>query len=157
MHSFILTFHTVLMSGKSTYSTHLDPLVKKCAVRIVVGAPYKAHTLDIFRRLNIVQLDFKKLYKYNVYIFIYKLVHNLLPPSVISTFSLNNHIHDHDTRHSGRLHVTTVEFEPRKRALRHQSSILHNSNQFVDYNVPFVSFKYAIKTLLLFASSDWLQ
>ena len=47
----------------STYSTHLDPLVKlqKRAVRIVVGAPYKAHTLDIFRRLNIVQLDFKKL------------------------------------------------------------------------------------------------
>ena len=110
-------------------------------MRIMAGAPAKAHTLELFRRFNIVQLDKYRLYKYSIYIFLYK----LHPLSVQSAFALNNSVHHHSTRHSEFLHVNTFECATRKRALRHQ-----NSNPGIDYRVSFPSFKLHIRTLLLY-------
>ena len=136
----------------STYSTYIDPLVKlqKRAVRIIAGAPFKAHTLDLFRRFNIVQIDKYKLYHYSIYIFLYKLINHLHPPSIHSHFILNSDIHNHATRRAGLIHVNHYNCDARKRALRHQSSILPKSTSEVDYNVPISSFKFQVKTHLLF-------
>ena len=136
----------------STCSTYFTPLVKlqKHAMRIMAGAPAKAHTLELFRRFNIVQLDEYRLYKYSIYIFLYKLVNQLHPLSVQSAFALNNSVHHYSKRHSEFLHVNTYECATRKRALRHQSSIIQNSNPGIDYRVSFPSFKFHIRTLLLY-------
>ena len=114
----------------STCSTYFTPLVKlqKRAMRIMAGASAKAHTQELFRRFNIVQLDKYRLYKYSIYIFLYKLVNQLHPLSVQSAFAVNNSVHHYSTRHSEFLHVNTYECATRKRALRHQSSIIQNSN-----------------------------
>ena len=119
-------------------------------MRIMAGAPAKAHTLELFRRFNIVQLDKYRLYKYSIYIFLYKLVNQLHPLSVQSAFALNNSVHHYSTRHYEFLHVNTYECATRKRALRHQSSIVQNSNPGIDYRVSFPSFKFHIRTLLLY-------
>ena len=60
----------------STCSTYFTPLVKlqKHAMRIMAGAPAKAHTLELFRRFNIVQLNKYRLCKYSIYTFLYKLI-----------------------------------------------------------------------------------
>ena len=123
-------------------------------MRIMAGAPARAHTLELFRRFNIVQLDEYRLYKYSIYIFLYKLVNQLHPLSVQSAFALNNSVHHYSTRHSEFLHVNTYECATRKRALRHQSSIIQNSNPGIDYRVSFPSFKFHIRTLLLY-DTDW--
>ena len=140
----------------STCSTYFTPLVKlqKRAMRIMAGAPAKAHTLELFRRFNIVQLDEYRLYKYSIYIFLYKLVNQLHPLSVQSAFALNNSVHHYSTRHSEFLHVNTYECATRKRALRHQSSIIQNSNPGIDYRVSFPSLKFHIRTLLSMILTD---
>ena len=140
----------------STCSTYFTPLVKlqKRAMRIMAGAPAKAHTQELFRKFNIVQLDKYRFYKYSIYIFLYKLINQLHPLSVQSAFALNNSVHHHSTHHSGFLHVNTYECATRKRALRHQSSIIQNSNPGIDYRVSFPTLSFISKLFYCMILTD---
>ena len=146
-------FHYCHEVWGSTRDTYLDPLIKlqKRAIRIVAGVPRRHHTFELFLSYNII--PFKKLYKYSVYLFLYKLINNLLPSAIQSTFVFNNQIHQHHTRHADRLHAQTFSSAPRKRALRYQSAFLHAKNATVDYSITFVTFKFCVKTML-FNSTD---
>jgi len=131
-------------------STALSALVKlpKAAVRIIAGVNRYSSTDYIFKMLSI--LPFGKLHTFTVYKFIYNIFHNITPAVIARTFNLNADVHDHDTRHSSKFHVQSISTGMRKRSLRHQVCLLHNSTNSIEYDIPFVTFKYFVKTILLF-------
>ena len=137
----------------NAYGLPVDPLVKlqKRAVRIIAGVSRDYHTHELFQRFKIVPIDKSKLYEYNVYMFIYKLLNNQLLPGIQSSFVFNNHIHDHSTRHSGGIHMHTINCTTRQNAIRHQSAVLYNKRPDINYNVPITSFKFCLKTTLLYS------
>ena len=141
-------FHYCNEVWGSTYSTYLDPLIKlqKHALRIIAGVSRNHHTFELFQRYNIIQL--KNLYKFSVYLFLYKLCNKKLPYSIQSSYTFNHQIHHYFTRQADNLHVYKCSSEARKRSLRHQCSILYNTNSDINYSVSVASFKFAIKTLL---------
>ena len=134
----------------STYSTYLKPIItlQKRTIHIIAGVPRKTHTYELFISYKIIR--FEHLYKYCVFIFLYKLNNNLLPRGIQSSFTLlsNNQIHQHNTRQASQLHVQRIQYEARKRALRNQSKIVSKANPDLDYSVSFVTFKFYIKTIL---------
>ena len=132
-----------------TYSSYIDPLLKlqKRAIRIVAGVARDYHTLELFQNYNIIPVD--KLHKYSLYIFLFKLVNKKLPVGIQSSFIFNNQVHHYFTRQADDLHIDKIKSESRRRALRHQVSILYSSNSDIDYAVSFPCFKFIIKTMLL--------
>ena len=135
----------------NTCSTYLDPLIKlqKRAIRIIAGVPGRSHTYELFQRFMIVRLD--NLYKYNVYMFLYKLMNNQLPPGVRSSYMFNSEVHNHSTRFSQSqgLRMSTMTGGLKNRGFRHQTALLQAERPDIDYNVPIASFKYCLKTSLL--------
>ena len=134
----------------NTCVTSLEPLVKlqKKAVKIIVGASKRSSSDDIFKMLRIV--PFRKLHTFNVYLFIYKIRNNLMPASILSMFVLNSAIHGHDTRQANKFHVDQLNTPVRKRSLRYQATLLYNCGDDIAFDIPYVAFKYDIKSILLF-------
>jgi len=134
----------------NTCTTYTDPLFKlqKRAVRIITGSSRTTSSSDLFKLLKII--PFPKLHTSFVYIFLYKLHQNMVPPAISSTYQFNSNVHSHVTRHSQNLHVNHVSSALRHRSLRHQAITLHNSDDNIDYDISYQSFKFFIKTILLF-------
>ena len=135
----------------NTYETYYDCLVKlqKRAIRIIAGVSSRAHTAELFKIYNIIPIDDQKLYHYNICMFLYKLQNNLLPPGIRSYYSTNNQIHQHDTRHSDKLHVSNFNSGLSKRSLHHQSAMLYRKYPNLQTHLPITSYKYHTKIMLL--------
>ena len=133
----------------NTCTTYLTPIIRlqKTAVRIIVGARRRQSSEGIFKLLRIIPVE--KLHTYSIYIFLFKLISNTMPQSISSTFQFNNNLHSHSTRQNNNLHIDSVTFPIRKRSLHYQASILYNCDDALLYNLPYVSFKFMIKSRLL--------
>ena len=135
----------------NTNPTYLKPIVKvqKRAVKIIMGASRRSSSEDILKLLRIV--PFSKLHTLGVYVFLYKLINNAVPKSISATFQFNNNIHNHGTRQSQNIHIDSVTCTPRRRCIRYQASVLFTCDDIVInmYNLPYVVFKYNIKSRLL--------
>ena len=90
----------------STYKSHLNPILlcQKKAVRIITHSPPLAHSLPLFKQLNI--LNIFDIFNYQVSCFVFQHTNNLLPQPVASLFTLNSEMHHHNTRQRHNLHVT---------------------------------------------------
>ena len=135
----------------NTCETYYDSLVKlqKRAIRIIAGVSSRAHTEELFKIYNIIPLEKNKLYKYSVCMFLYKLHNNLLPPGIQSYYTLNNQVHQHNTRHAGDLHVSNVGGALMKRSLHHQSAMFYSKYPNLQTHLPIISYKYQTKIMLL--------
>jgi hypothetical protein len=83
-----LTYCLIIWGGAA--NIHIDLLLKiqKKIVRIISRTTFLAHTHDLFTNLNI--LPIKKLYCYEVLIFMFKIYHNMLPNILQSLYVFNN-------------------------------------------------------------------
>ena len=84
----------------STYPNRLEKLkrLQKRAIRIIIKNKYNAHTLPIFRQMNI--LNTEQIRQLQTGIFRFKYLHKLLPGD-FSNFSVNvNEVHGYYTRAS---------------------------------------------------------
>jgi hypothetical protein len=87
-------------------STSLQQLLRKqkIAIRAITFSKWNASTFTLFQNLKLLTL-----YDINVLrtrCFVYKSIHNLLPPQFADIFVLNSEVHCHDTRHKGNIHTT---------------------------------------------------
>ena len=90
--------------GKA-YNVHIHDLIvlQNKAVRIVHGVPPRTNAQKICFDSNILSL--KRLYSYNICIFMYKFSKNMLPELFEIFFSNVATIHEHDTRSARSNHI----------------------------------------------------
>jgi len=134
----------------STYSTAWDPIHKlqKRAVRIITRSKFNTPSADLFKLLKIV--PFPKLHTFYVYTFLYKVRNSIAPKIICDEFQVNSDIHGHFTRQSKNIHVRQISSALRERSLHHQAITIHNCDESIDYDLPYHTFKYFVKTVLLF-------
>ena len=129
------------------FMTRLFVLQKK-AVRIIANASFNAHTLPIFSELHLLNVyDISNL---NTAIFMFMCSKRLLPPVMLSKFSLNNSVHNHNTRNSVNYHLPKVRTNTSKNTIFFKGPILWNHLPNTVKNAPSLnSFKRAYKSHLL--------
>ena len=97
--------HILLNCVEGACNTYFSSLIKlqKYAIRLIMSAPYRVHTDQLFKKLLILPL--RKIYEYTVVLFMYKIVKNIFPSVMTSMFNRNDEIHKYRTRHAELLHV----------------------------------------------------
>jgi hypothetical protein len=78
---------------------------QKRAIRIITNSKWHAHTGPIFENLRILPLS--SINKLQIYCFMFKMMHNLLPHFFQNMFKLNSEIHEHNTRQASKLHISS--------------------------------------------------
>ena len=131
-------------------NTCFSSLIKlqKYATRLIMSAPHRAHTEQLFKKLLILPL--RKINKYTVVLFMYTIVKNmLLLVIIISMFNRNNEIHKHRTRHADLLHVPISISSILYRTIRHCGVKLWNYTiKTVLCTSAFVKFKCQLEVLV---------
>ena len=89
----------------NTFQANIEPLekIQRRAVRVISGLNRQDDVSQTFLNLNI--LTFKQLYAYNIQILMYKYYHGDLPHIFEQFFTLNNQIHQYDTKSKHNFHV----------------------------------------------------
>ena len=134
----------------SAAQIHLSYLLKlqKRGVRIMTNSPSRAHTKDLFKRLEILPLP--KLYEMKLLLFLYKYRNSDLPVVFNNFFILNNSIHNYITRHRHCFRTPRVRTDIRNRTLRCAAVRVYNTYyNVIDYSVRISIFKQNVKKMLL--------
>ena len=89
----------------SAYETHLRQLMtlQNKIVKLIAGVPRRTNADALYVKLNILPL--KKLYVYNVGLFMYKYDNDMLPELFADMFTPVCKIHNYDTRKSSGYHL----------------------------------------------------
>jgi len=97
-------------SNYKTYLNHLFNLQKR-AIRIVCNTPWKSSIKPVLTKHNLFSLF--NINKHQVYLFMYRLYHNLLPTSLSSNFQRGFHTHNYFTRpsHQYRSHLACLKIK----------------------------------------------
>ena len=133
----------------STYGTHLSNLVclQKKTVRIIAGVPPRTHTDSLFSDLGI--LNSKCILNYTVGLFMYKVVHEMVPP-IFNMFVLTSDVHSRDTRQSHLFYIPLCKTNRRKMTIAYIGSKLWNiiaAN--INTHCAIGTFKKTLKTFVL--------
>ena len=134
----------------SASKIHLDSICKlqKRAIRIIASAKYCAHTGPIFNKLNI--LPFKKVYQYNIILFMYKFVRGMLPDVFNSMFIINTNVCQYNTRQSNKLYIPKCKLSKMQTYVTHKGILLWNYIvDIIDRNCSGVSYKKHVKHYLI--------
>lgn len=99
--------------------------LQKRAVRIIHRAKYNAHSEPLLKKSGLLYL--KDIFDFQCCKFYYKFKHNLLPDHFTNFFTLNNQIHNYDTRSSSDLHRFPVNKSRTNLCIRHYIPTLFNS------------------------------
>ena len=134
----------------STYPSYLQTifLSQKMAVRAITFSNFQTHTAHLFKQLYI--LDIYKLYKLHVCSFIYNLINNNLPHSLLVYCQFP--VHSYSTRHKnkGNLFVPSVNTSMGKFAISYAGPLLWNSlPDHIKAKPTLNSFRHSLKTWLL--------
>ena len=78
-------------------------IVQKRFVRLMTFSDYLAHSKPLFFRLYI--LPIYELYKYNLAVYMFRIINNLIPPLTHHQFIFNSSIHHHNTRNKSKIHT----------------------------------------------------
>ena len=133
----------------SNYKTHLNHLfnLQKRAIRIVYNIPWKSSIKPVLTKHNLLSLF--KINKYQVYLFMYRLYHNLLPTSLSSNFQRGFHIHNYFTRFQYRSHPAHLKIK--QLSITCLGPVLWNSLPEVIRKSPSMgSFKLSVKKYIIF-------
>ena len=89
----------------SAYETHLRQLMtlQNKIVKLIAGVPRRTNADALYVKLNILPL--KKLFVYNVGLFMYKYDNDMLPELFADMFTPVCNIHNYDTRKSSGYHL----------------------------------------------------
>ena len=89
----------------SAYETHLRHLMtlQNKIVKLIAGVPPRTNADALYVKLNILPL--KKLYIYNVGLFMYKYDNDMLPELFVNMFTPVQNIHDYNTRAATEHHL----------------------------------------------------
>ena len=113
-HLYYAFVHPVILYGIEVYAnackTALDKLIKlnNKLLRILLSKKLATPVNDLYAALN--TLPIYTLHELQLLVFIHKFFHhrNLLPTIFHSYFTVNNVLHEHNTRASSNLHITHV-------------------------------------------------
>ena len=117
-------------------------------MRIIVSAPYKAHTEPIFQRLKI--LNMRKIYYYAISMFMFKFENGILPITFNEMFRRNIDVHNYPTRQRNILNVPKVRLTMYQKTIKYMGVRLWNyiiDNVRCDCSI-FI-YKRNLKTFLL--------
>ena len=112
----------------NTYSTYLSKLVilQKKIVRLIANLRFRAHTSDSFKKLKILSIKCKSIYKYQIGQFIYKHQNNLFPPLFNYLLNTNAHGYDTSTRVSNRYQTQGFDIELTQKSIRNEGILFWN-------------------------------
>jgi len=135
-------------SNYKTYLNHLFNLQKR-AIRIVCNIPWKSSIEPVLTKHNLLSLF--KINKYQVYLFMYRLYHNLLPTSLSSNFQRGFHIHNYFTRFSHQYRSHPARLKIKQLSINCLGPVLWNSLPEVIRKSPSMgSFKLSVKKFIIF-------
>ena len=142
--------------GKA-YDTHLHHLIvlQNKAIRIINGIPPRTNVDNLYIMHNI--LSVKRLYSYNIGLFMYKYSNQLLPDVFNNLFTKLADVHEYNTRNASPQHVY-VCFQGTTRG---QKTLSYCGARIWKYNLDNVDsicaiglFKKRIQRLFLFSNDD---
>ena len=99
--------------------------LQKRAVRTIHRAKYNAHSEPLLKKSGLLAL--KDIFDFQCCKFYYKFKHNLLPDYFTNFFTLNNQIHNYNTRSSADLHRFPANNSRTDSCIRHYIPSLFNS------------------------------
>ena len=126
--------------------------LQKRAVRIIHRAKYNAHSEPLLKKSGLLAL--KDIFDFQCCKFYYKFKHNLLPDYFTNFFTLNNQIHNYNTRSSADLHRFPVNKSRTDSCIRHYIPSLFNSlppevkNRFDTHSIAVFSHGYKLSLLI---------
>ena len=122
--------------------------VQKRIIRIIVSAKFKEHTGPIFSKLKLLRLS--ELYEYNIVLFMYKYINDMLPPIFNNIFILNSDIHQYTTRQSEKFRVPKGKLSMSKRLIKYKGVLFWNNiSDNIEYHHGIFTFKKQLKNYLL--------
>ena len=133
-----------------TAECHLNTIFKlqKRAIRLITCSPRLAHTAPLFSKLKVLPLPL--IHTYKVALTMFKVYHDLAPTVFNGLFTRSTDIHNYSTRQSHHFHVPYVRTNYMKRAISFKGAQIWNSvSMKVTFDCSFLSFKHALKKLLL--------
>ena len=92
-------------------------LLQKKVIRIIKSVPTRTSCDGLFKDLKI--LTIQKLFHFQVAIFMYKVTYKQVPPTFINMFTINETVHDHDTRNSQAYRIPTLHLTISQRGIRY--------------------------------------
>ena len=120
-----LAYGIVVWCSTCQYTLDSHFKLQNRAIRLVTMSTYNAHTGNLFRCTNILQVQ--KVYVFNAMIFMFKFHVCQLPGIFSHLFQPIPVVHSHFTRHSCRLHVAISKSNVSTKAIRSRSVFLWNS------------------------------
>ena len=134
--------------------------LQKRAVRIIHRAKYNAHSEPLLKKSGLIAQ--KDIFDFQRCKFYYKFKHNLLP-DFTNFFTLNNQIHNYNTRSSADLHRFPVNKSRTDLCIRHYNSSLFNclptevKNRFDIHSTAVFSHGYKLSLLNKYSSECRLR
>jgi hypothetical protein len=98
--------------------------IQKRYVRLITFSDYLAHSDPLFLKLNILTVN--QIYNYQLGIYMYKILHELIPHLSHHHFVSNMNIHDHNTRSSRHLHAPYCRTKLRQSTIQFQGPRMWN-------------------------------
>ena len=111
-------------SACKTYIDKISKLQKK-VIRLITFSSYREHTGPLLCNLKLLNLS--NLYKFECVSFLYKYTSHELSSIFSSMFISNNSIHQHYTRQTSNIHITSCNYKLRRSTLKFRSITLWNS------------------------------
>ena len=102
----------------SACKTRIDALfrMQKKAIRLITMSNYRAETLPLFTRLNL--LTIQEIHIYKVALFMFKVYHNSSPEIFCEYYTSKSEIHGYETRNKCNLRVPPYNLDVRKLSKR---------------------------------------
>ena len=149
--SFIYPYYTYCVEvWGNACQTHLLSLIKlqKRIVRIISYSSYKAHTDPIFTKLHILKLH--QVYKYSIFMFMFKYYKNELPSIFNNVFNKNIDVHPYPTRQCYKLHLPKSKTTALQKSVKYNGVIIWNCIcDKVDNDWNIILFKKRVKQYLI--------
>ena len=130
----------------NAHKTILEPMhkIQKKFIRIITSSPYRAHTQPLFVANHM--LDLYDINNYMSAIFMYNVLRTDKFTLFSSFYTLNNEVHDHDTRTAHDVHVPFARKCVRRFSIKiHGALVWNNIPDAIRNSDTPVSFKRAVK------------
>ncbi len=153
-HTWVIFYCYVVWA--STYPSRLDALykVQKKIIRIITFSEYQQESGPLFISLqlfNIYELNF-----YHIGLFMYSHTKGSLPSAFSNYFTLNNTIHQHYTRSSGKFHMKFKRTNYGRFSIKHKGPMIWNTLPDVLKNIRSLQmFRKKLKTFVLNQNIDY--
>lgn len=116
-----LDYGILLWSNTTLKNIKIIQKLQKKAIRIINKTSYNAHTANLFINDNILTIE--KYIDKQLYTFMYRYIHNLLPPTICTCLQPNSEIHEHNTRQRNNPHLIKSKKQIYLNSFLHKATI----------------------------------